>query len=239
MEMEQEKVNGKASVVVSDSVSRKYKEDNDAGVSLNSFFKASPFLSADGEEEDEMIIKPQFKSLPKNWNNGEVSCKPKTKVAPSAREQFEECFAKWQKFANSDKDATAEELYLSGKQDKIAATAAAKRELTGKFKELSPDLICKARKMAESPSIPSPTPPLRRNSDRHMFEVRVEDPPVMSSRKQEAKFNVRMDFLGDSLIRWASFNRFNNYFFNVMSLFIQKKFKRLKNLSFQFIRYFS
>lgn len=201
MEMEQEKVNGKASVVVSDSVSRKYKEDNDAGVSLNSFFKASPFLSADGEEEDEMIIKPQFKSLPKNWNNGEVSYKPKTKVAPSAREQFEECFAKWQKFANSDKDATAEELYLSGKQDKTATTAAAKRELTGKFKELSPDLICKARKTAESLSIPSPTPPLRRNSDRDTFEVRVEDPPVMSSRKQEAKFNVRMDFLGDSLIR--------------------------------------
>lgn len=196
--MEQEKVNGKASALVSDSASRKYKEDIDAGVSLSSFLKASPFLPAD-REDDEMIIKPLSKSLQKSWNNGEVSSKPKT---PSAREQFEECFGKRQKFSNNDIDAMAEELYLSDRQDKAAAITAvfAKRELTGKFEELSQDLSCKARKMAKPPSTPSPTPPVWKNSDRDMFMIRGEDSSLMSSRKQEAKFNVRMNFLGDNLI---------------------------------------
>ncbi|KAE8289078.1 Thyroid hormone receptor-associated protein 3 BCLAF1 and THRAP3 family member 2 [Larimichthys crocea] len=210
VDMEQEKVNGKSSATISDSVSRKYKEDIDE-VSLNSFLKTSPFLSADGEEEEEMIIKPHSKSLHKDCHNGDESSKPKTKVTYSARELFEECFEKWQnaaysQVANSDLDTTAEDIYLSRKQDKAAAIAAAlaKRELAGKFEELSPEMGGKAKKMAKSPSIPStppPPPPLpRRNSDREMFMIMNEDSPFMSSRKQEAKLNVRMDFLGDSLI---------------------------------------
>lgn len=208
VDMEQGKVNGKVSAVISDSVSRKHKEDTDGEVSLSSFLKASPFLSGDAEEEEEMIIKPHSKSLHKDRHNGDESSKPKSKVTHSAQEMFEECFGKWQnvaysQVANSDLDAMAEEMYLSRKQDKAAAIAAAfaKRELAGNFEELSTDRSCTARNVAKSPSIPSPTPPPRRNSDREMFMIRGEDSPLMSSRKQEAKFNVRMDFLGDSLIR--------------------------------------
>lgn len=205
VDMEQGKVNGKAPVNHSDSVSRKHKEDIDGEVSLNSFLKASPFLSADGEEEEEMVIKPQSKSLHKDWHNGDESFKPKIKVTNSARELFDERFGKWQnvsysQVANCDLDTMAEDMYLSRKQDKAAAIAAAlaKRELAGKCEELSPDMGGKARKIAKSPSIQSATPPPRRNSDR---ELRGEDSPFMSSRKQETKLNVRMDFLGDSLIR--------------------------------------
>ncbi|XP_037641556.1 thyroid hormone receptor-associated protein 3 isoform X2 [Sebastes umbrosus] len=204
VDVEQGKVNGKASANISDSVSRKHKEDTDGDVSLNSFLKASPFLSADGEEEEETIIKPHSKSLHKDWHNGDESSKPKIKVTHSAREMFDECFGKWQNVAysqgaDSDLDAVAEDMYLSRKQDKAAAVAAAlaKRELAGKCEELSPDMGGKARKMAKSPSIPSPAPPPRRNSEK---ELRGEDSPFMSSRKQETKLNVRMDFLGDSLM---------------------------------------
>lgn len=205
MAAEQGKINGKVSAVVSDSVSRKHKEDTDDEVSLSSFLKASPFLSGDAEEEEEMIIMPNLKSLQKDRHNGDESSKPKSKVTNSTREMFEGCLGKWQnvaysQVANSDLGAMAEEMYLSRKPDKAAAIAAAfaKRELAGNFEELS---SCKARNMVKSPSIPSPTPPPRRNSDREMFMIRVEDSPLMSSRKQEAKFNVRMDILGDSLIR--------------------------------------
>lgn len=210
VDMEKGKVNGKAFAISSDSVSRKYKED-DGGVSLNSFLKASPFLSAHVEEEEEMIMKPHSKSLHKDWHNGDDSFKPKSKVPHSAQELFEECFGKWQKaaysqVANSNLDSMAEELYLSQKQDTAAIAAAlTKRELAGNVEELSPDMTCKARNInqAKSPSIPSPTPLPRSNSDREMFMVRGEDVPLVSSRKQGAKFNVRMDFLGESLIRWA------------------------------------
>ncbi|XP_078108539.1 thyroid hormone receptor-associated protein 3 isoform X1 [Sander vitreus] len=204
VDMEQGKANGKASANIPDSASRKHKEDNDGEVSLNSFLKASPFLSADGEEEEELIIRPHSKSLHKDWRNGDESSKLKIKVSHSARELFDECFGKWQnvahsQVANSDVDAMAEDIYFSRKRDKAAAISAAlaKRELAGKFEDLSPDVGGKARKMAKSPSIPSPTPPLWRNSDK---ELRGEDSPFMTSRKQEAKLNVRMDFLGDSLM---------------------------------------
>lgn len=205
VDMEKGKVNGKASAINSDSVSRKYKEDTDGGVSLNSFLKASPFLSAHVEEEEDMIIKPHSKSLHKDWHNGDDSSKPKSKVRHSARELFEECFGKWPKaacsqVANSNLDSMAEEMYLQKQDTAAVAAALTKRELVN-LEQLSPDMTCKARKVAKSPSIPSPTPLPRRNSDREMFMVRGEDVPVMSSRKQEAKFNVRMDFLGDSLIR--------------------------------------
>lgn len=202
VDMEMGKVNGKAS-----AVNTKYKEDTEGGVSLNSFLKASPFLSADVEEEEEAIMKPRFKSLQSDWHNGDDSSKSKSKVPHSARELFEECFGKWQKaaysqVANANLDSMAEELYLCQKQDTAAiATALTKRELAGNLEELSPEVTCKARKMATSSSIPSPTPLPKWSSDREMFTVRGENAPLMSSRKQEAKFNVRMDFLGDSLVR--------------------------------------
>ncbi|XP_070823123.1 thyroid hormone receptor-associated protein 3 isoform X2 [Chaetodon trifascialis] len=205
VDMEEGTLNGKTSTNISDSVSRKYKEAIEGEVSLNSFLKASPFLSA--EEEEELIIKPHSKPLHNDQHNGDESSKPKSKVIHSAPEMFDECFGKWQnvaysQVANSDLDAMVEDIYLSRKQDKAAAIAAAlaKRELAGKFEELSPDMGGKARKMVKSPSISSPTPPPRRNSDREMFMIRSEDSPFMSSRKQEAKLNVRMDFLGDNLI---------------------------------------
>ncbi|KAI9524054.1 hypothetical protein NQZ68_021016, partial [Dissostichus eleginoides] len=204
VEMEKGKVNGKAPTNISDSVSRKCKEDNGGEVSLNSLLKASPFLSADGEEEEEMIVKPNSKSLHKDWQNGEESSKTKIRVTHSARELFDECFSKSQNVSYSqaaicDLDSVAEDVYLSRKQDRVAAISAAlaKREMAGHFEELSPDMAGKARKMTSSPSIPSPTPPPRRNPD---VELRGEDTPFMSSRKQEPKVNVRMDFLGERLM---------------------------------------
>ncbi|XP_067457023.1 thyroid hormone receptor-associated protein 3 isoform X2 [Thunnus thynnus] len=191
VDMEQGKVNGKVSTVISDSVSRRHKEDTDGEVSLSSFLKASPFLSGDAEEEEEMIIKPHSKSLHKDRHNGDESSKPKSKVTHSAREMFEECFGKWQNAAYSQ--------VASNDLDAFAA-AFAKRELAGSFEELSTDRSCKARNVVKSPTVPSPTPPPRRNSEREMFMIRGEDSPLKSSRKQEAKFNVRMDFLGDSLL---------------------------------------
>uniref|UniRef100_A0A672GKE3 Thyroid hormone receptor associated protein 3a n=1 Tax=Salarias fasciatus TaxID=181472 RepID=A0A672GKE3_SALFA len=160
VEAEQGKVNGKTSTVTSESLSRKRKEDDDGEVSLSSFLKASPFLSADVEEEEEIIVKPPSKSLHKDWHNGDESSKPKTKVTHSAREL--------------DLDAIAEEIYRSGKQDKAVAIAAAlaKREFTVKYDELSSDTSCKERKMLKSPSIASSALPPRRNSDREMFLVR-------------------------------------------------------------------
>nr|XP_020445730.1 thyroid hormone receptor-associated protein 3-like isoform X2 [Monopterus albus] len=205
VDMEQRKANSQTSAVNSKRMSRKLKEDIDE-VSLNSFLKKSPFLPADGEQEMEIIIKPHPKSLHKDWHNGDESCKPKSKVTHSAQELF----GKWQNAtysqvatgSNSDLDAMAEEIYLSQKQDKAAtfAVVLSKRELAGKFEELSPDMSCKAKKRANSPSTSSPTPPPKRSSDREKFMDRGEDSPLMSSRKQETKFNVRMDFLGDSLI---------------------------------------
>ncbi|XP_068180115.1 thyroid hormone receptor-associated protein 3 isoform X2 [Antennarius striatus] len=201
---EQRKVNGNASAFLSDS--RKNKEDVDGEVSLRSFLKASPFLSAEGEEEEEMVIKPQSKAVYKSWydedESSKSSSKPKSKITPSARELFEECFSKWQNVAfsqvsNSDLDAKAGESHLSRKQDKGAAFAAAlaKKELAGKIEELSA-----GRKMEKSPSILCPPQMSRRNSDRETFMIRSDGVPSMPIRKQEAKVNVRMDFLGESLL---------------------------------------
>lgn len=206
MSVEHGEVNGKASAVNPDLVSRNYKEDIDGEVSLNSFLKTSPFLTAHEEEEEKVTINPHSKTLHKGWHNGNEWSKPKTKVTHSAREMFEECFGKWQnvaysQLANSDLDSMAEEIYVSRKQETAAIAAAlAKRDIAGNPAQMSPDVSCKARKMAKSPCIHSATPPARRNSEREMF-MRGDDTPLMPSRKQEAKFNVRMDVLGDSLIR--------------------------------------
>ncbi|XP_041843398.1 thyroid hormone receptor-associated protein 3 isoform X3 [Melanotaenia boesemani] len=204
--MEKGNVNGKASAVIPDSLSRKHKENIDGEVSLKSFLKASPFLSAEGEEDDEMIHESPSKSLHRDWYNCDETYKPKSKVTHSAQKLFEECFGKWQnaafsQFTNGELDTMAGETYPSGKQDKAASIAAAlaKREFD-KFEELSPDMSYKIGKMAKSPSVPSSAQPLRRNSDREMFLIRGEDSPLVSSRKQEAKFNVRMGFPGDSLM---------------------------------------
>lgn len=204
MDMEQGKVNGKASMTITDQVSRKSIEDNDGEVSLRSFLKASPFVSA--EEDEERIIKPHSKSLDKDQHNGDKSSKPSSRVTHSARELFDECFDKWHNVAyaqsaNSDLDSMAEDMYLSKKQDKTAAFAAAlaKRESGGKFE--APDTGATSSKMGKSSLMPTPSPPSRRNSEREMFLIRGDDMAFISPRKQEAKFNVRMDFHGDSLIR--------------------------------------
>lgn len=200
VDMDPGKLNGKASTIASDSLSRKYNKDSDGEVSMNSFLKASPFLSADGEDE-EMRIKPQPKFLNQDWHNEDKFSKPKIMAAHSARELFEERFGKWQNLAysqvaNSGLGDLAEDLYLNQKPDKTTAIAVAlnKRELAGKFEELSPDMVAKSRKMPPSPALP------KKYSDREMFLIRSEDSPFMSSRKQETKINVRMDFLGDSYI---------------------------------------
>uniref|UniRef100_A0A3Q3A9M0 Thyroid hormone receptor associated protein 3a n=1 Tax=Kryptolebias marmoratus TaxID=37003 RepID=A0A3Q3A9M0_KRYMA len=201
---EKDKLNGKASAVVSDSVSKKHRENTEKEMSLNSFLKASPFLSAEVEEDDEMTFKPSSKPLHKEWHNGEEISKPKSKVTHSAQKLFEECFNKWQnaaysQFKDGELDTPTEETYLSGKQEKAIAAAFAKREVAGKFEELSPKVSCKMRNMAKSPSDQCSEPPLRQKSDRELFTVRGVDLPPMSSRKQEAKFNVRMDYIGDNL----------------------------------------
>ncbi|XP_034554628.1 thyroid hormone receptor-associated protein 3 isoform X2 [Notolabrus celidotus] len=207
VDVEHGKANGKASTTITDSVSRKSTEDNDGGVSLNSFLKASPFLSADGEEEEERIIKPHSKSFHMDQHNSDKSSKPMSRVTRSARELFDGGFDRWHNVAyaqaaNSDLDAMTEDIYLSKKQDKAAAftAALAKREFGG------PDMgaTCSS-KMSKSSSIPSPTPPSRRNSEREMFMIRGDDSAFISPRKQEAKCNVRMGFLGDGLISSSDF----------------------------------
>ncbi|XP_061573250.1 thyroid hormone receptor-associated protein 3 isoform X2 [Cololabis saira] len=204
VDVEKGKVNGKASAAASDL--RKHREESEDVVSLKSFLKASPFLSAEEEEEEEVVAKPPSKSLHKGRHNGEETSKPKSKVTHSARKLFEECFAKWQtaaysQFVNGDLDAVGAEAYFSGKQDKAerSAAALAKKEFTKKLEEPSADMSSKARKMATSPSIPAFTSTVRRSGDRELLTVGGQDTPLMSSRKDKAKFNVKMDFLGDGL----------------------------------------
>lgn len=204
VENEKGKSNGKASVVTSDTFPKQRQEDTDREMSLRTFLKASPFLSAELEDEDdEMIIKPPLKSLQKEWQNGDEASKPKSKATHSAKKLFE----RWQnaacaQFGQTGVDAMIREMYLSGKLDKSEATAAAlgKREPAGDFKDLSSEMSFKIRKTAKSPSFQCPETPLRQNSDRELFMVRGEDKPL-TLKKQEPKCNVRMDFLRDDLIR--------------------------------------
>lgn len=198
--------NGKKTQTNDVDVAQGKVNGNDGEVSLNSLLKASPFLSADGEEEEEMTNKSQLKSQEKSWHNEDELAKLKTKATYSARELFEERFGKWQNAAYSqvakcNLGDMEEDLYGNRKQNYPAsiATAVAKRELAEKFEETCPDMGSNARKMEKSSSILSATA-TRRNSDREMFMLRNEDSPLMSSRKQEAKVNVRMDCLGDSLL---------------------------------------
>jgi hypothetical protein len=193
----------------------KYMEDfdDDRNVSLNSFLKASPFFSCDGEEEDEETIpKSRPKVLRKERaREDDGSPKPKSKVTLSARELFEERFGKWEDLAylqaaakDDDLDAMTEEIYRSQKQEKAMAIAAAlaKREaIAGMLRGFSPENVSKDRRMEKAASSLSPIPAPRRNSDREMFMVRGEDSPPRGSEKRGAEFSVRMDSLRDDVAR--------------------------------------
>lgn len=204
---EKRKVNGKASAITSDTLpkpSKQSREDTEGEVSLRSFLRASPFLSAEVEEEDnEVIIRPPLKSLQREWQNGDEAFNPKSKVTPSAQKLFE----KWQNAAcaqvgKADLDAMVREMYLSGKLDKSEANAASaigKRESAGEFKDLSSEMSFRIRKSDKSPFFECSDPPLRQSSEKERFMVRGE--PLMPSRKQEPKCNVRMDFLREDPIR--------------------------------------
>lgn len=194
--MEQEKVNGKPSTIVSDSVPEQYNRATDGSFSMKSILKASPFLSPDGEDNEETIgPEPRF------FHNDDFS-KVKSQAARSARDLFTERFSKrpygaYSQSANSD--AMSEDLYLSQKQEKMAGLAAAfrEKEAAGKFDGMSSDVDPKARKMAPTSSILSP--PQRRNLERELFTIKTENPPFSFPRTSEAKVNVRADFLRDSL----------------------------------------
>ncbi|TWW80062.1 Thyroid hormone receptor-associated protein 3 [Takifugu flavidus] len=190
--MEQEKVNGKPSTIVSDSAPEQYNRAADGSFSMKSILKASPFLSPDGEDSEE----PRF------FHNDDFS-KVKSQAARSARDLFAERFSKrpyvaYSQAANSD--AMTEDLYLSQKQEKMAGLAAAlrEREAVGKFDGMSADVDLKARKMAPSSSILSPSP-RRRNLERELFTIKTDNSPFSFPRTSEAKINVRADFLRESL----------------------------------------
>lgn len=179
----------------------------DGEVSLSSLLKMSPFLSTDGGEEEEkeeeegeeeeMAVKPQLKMQDKGWQNEEELAQLK-RAGCSARQLFEERSAKRQNAAVSP-GGTEEDHHLSHKLNypaSIAAAALSRRELVEKFE----DAALTASRMDSSSCIPS-APAAGRCSDRDMFVIRREDSPLMGSRKQEAKVNIRMDFLRDSLLR--------------------------------------
>uniref|UniRef100_A0A674MWM7 Thyroid hormone receptor associated protein 3 n=1 Tax=Takifugu rubripes TaxID=31033 RepID=A0A674MWM7_TAKRU len=178
--MEQEKVNGKPSTIVSDSAPEQYNRAADGSFSMKSILKASPFLSPDGEDSEE----PRF------FHNDDFS-KVKSQAARSARDLFSKRpYVAYSQAANSD--AMTEDLYLSQKQEKMAGLAAAlrEREAVGKFDGMSADVDLKARKMAPSSSILSPSP-RRRNLERELFTIKTEDSPFSFPRTSEAKINER------------------------------------------------
>lgn len=170
-------------------------------MSLSSLLKMSPFLSTDGGEEEEkeeeegeeeeMAVKPQLKVQDKGWQNEEELAKLK-RAGCLARQLFEERSAKRQNAAVSP-GGTEEGHYYPAS---IAAATLSRRELVDKFE----DAALAARKMDSSSCI-FPAAAASRSSDRDTFVIRREDSPLTGSRKQEAKVNIRMDFLRDSLLR--------------------------------------
>ncbi|KAL0984744.1 hypothetical protein UPYG_G00146290 [Umbra pygmaea] len=188
----------------------KFREDEEGNVSLNSFLKASPFLSCDGMEEDEeTVVKPNTKVLRKERKDSE-SPKTKRKANLSARELFEERFGKWEDLAylqafdrDNDVDTIAEEIYRSRKEKAVAIAAAlAKREaIAGILSGFSPE---KVRRKERDTSSPFHTlPPPRRNSDPDMLIG--EDSPPRASGKRGATFSVIMDSLRDELASSSDF----------------------------------
>lgn len=197
--------NGKKAQSSNDDQGRVNGQDGE--VSLSSLLKMSPFLSTDGGEEEEkdeeegeeeeMAVKPQLKVQDKGWQNEEELAKLK-RAGCSARQLFDERSAKRQNAAVSP--GGTEGHYLSQKLNypvSIAAPTLSRRELVEKFEDAA---LVASRKM-DSSSCLLPAAAAGRTSDRDMFVIRREDSPLMGSRKQEAKVNIRMDFLRDSLLR--------------------------------------
>lgn len=225
---QQEKGNGKSPKGIFDKVSvprapkgtdgakgdkekQKHKDNYDDSVSLNSLLCTSPFCEDGKEEKHERVSKPRPKAPRLDWDAAnEDPPKPKSSVALSTRELFEERFGKWEDLAyvqavkDDDLEAVAEELYRSQRREKAAAIAAAlaKRGMAGMFAGHSPERSSRERRKEKAQlSSPSPSPPPRRNSEREKG----------SGKKGE--FNVRLDSLSDDMAsssevlaseRWSS-----------------------------------
>lgn len=190
---EREKVNGKPSAIIPDSAAKQYDRAADGNFSMKCILKASPFLSTDGEENED-AIRPEPKLFHKDWHGNDGFSKLKSQAARSARDLFDEQFSKRQYVAYS-------QAADSDDSEKMAGTAAAltKRESAVKF-DLSADVELKARKVASSSSILSPSPPQRRNPEREKFTIRRDNSSFLFPRTSEAKINVRTDFLRESIL---------------------------------------
>lgn len=198
---EQEKANGAPPAVTSDSVPKQYDRKSEGHFSMKCVLKASPFLSADGDENEE-TIRPEAKAFHKDWHGSDDPSKLplKSQVVQSARDVFDERFGQRQYVAYSqaaNSDAMTEDLYLSQKPEKMAGMAAAfsKRE-----SDLCADVDLKARKMASSSSMLSPSPAQRRNPEREMFTIRRDNSPFLVPRTSESNINVTTDFLRESVL---------------------------------------
>lgn len=189
--MEQGKVNGTPS-----SVPKQHDRPSDGHFSMRCILKASPFVSTDGEENEETIrTDPQL--VPNDWHRGDGLPKLKSQVVRPARDLFDERFSKrkYVAFAQAaHSDAVAEDLYLSQRQQKMAAAS-------GKFEDLPADVDVKARKMASSSSTLSPSAAQRRNPDREMFTIRSDNSLFPFPRTSESKTNAKTDFLRESVLR--------------------------------------
>lgn len=178
--MEQEKANGTPSADSSDSVPKQYDRTSDAQFSMKCILKASPFLSADGEENEE-TVRPEPKSFHRDWHASDDLPELKSQVGRSARDLFDERFSQRQYAAYSQaasSEAMTEDPCLSQKQEKMAGVAASfsKRESVSKFEAQ------------------------RRNPEREMFTIRRENSPFLFPRTPESKINVRTDFLRESVL---------------------------------------
>lgn len=208
--MEEENVNATPSADISDCVPKQYDKSSDGHFSMKCILKASPFLSADGEEKEE-TRGPEPKLFHKDWHGSDDLSELKSQVVRSARDLFDERFSKRQYVAYSqaaNSNGMTEDLYLSQKQEKMAGIAAAfsKRASAGEFEDLSADADLKARTMASSSSILCPSPSQRGNPKRETFTISRDNPPFLFPRTSESKLNVRTDFLRESVLGYVSLN---------------------------------
>lgn len=204
VKMEREKINGTPSAVTFDCVPKQSDRTSDGHVSIKCILKASPFLSTDGDENEEETVRLQPKLCHKDLQGSEGLSKLKGQAVRSARVLFDERVSQRQYAACSqvaDRGAMTEDLCPSQKQEKMAGTAAAfsKRESVDTFVDLSADVDPKARKMASSSSVLSSTAQ-RRNPEREMFTIRGDNSPFLFPRTSESKINVRTDFLRESIL---------------------------------------
>ena len=189
---------------------RQASEASEAGVSLSSFLKDSPFLEDEDREEreerEERAPKPRPKQ-PRQDARPNEDAGPRGRATRSARQLFEERFGQWEELAYApaarDDDLEAEG-HMGRKQEAAMAAALAQRKQTARFAGCpSPEKGSRARRKeraVSSPS-PSPSPPPRRKSDRERFLIRGvgDSPPRASGKKGE--FCVRMDGLRDGTAR--------------------------------------